>query len=81
MQVIILESTLKRHRACRGRFTSQWWDVKQQALVYEDWDEAVRQFLSTKDGTERLEWLVAHELVPMTKSEFDAAKAATGGSR
>ena len=78
MQVVIPEATLKRHRACRGRFTSPWWDAKEQALVYGDWDEAVRQFLSSKDGTERLEWLVAHELVPMTKSEFHAAKTARG---
>lgn len=76
-RVIIPEATLKRHRACRGRFDSPWWDAEQQALVYENWDQAVTQFLSTEDGTERLEWLVGHGLVPMTKEEFATAKAGT----
>lgn len=73
MEVIIPEATLKRHRACRGRFTSQWWDSERDALVYPDWDQAVAVFLSTKDGTERLEWLVMHGLVPMTRTEFEKA--------
>lgn len=73
-EVVIPETTLKRHRACRGRFTSRWWDAEREALVYPDWDQAVAEFLSSKDGTERLEWLVSHGLVPTTPTQLAQIK-------
>jgi hypothetical protein len=79
MRVVISEATLKRHRACRGRYDSPYWSEEEKSLVYENWDEAVAHFLSTKDGTERLEWLVNHELVPMTKDQFSAVSGASNG--
>ena len=42
------------------------WDGEQEALVYEDWDEAVARLASSKEGLALLGWLVSRALVPMT---------------
>jgi hypothetical protein len=76
MRVVILKADLKRNRACKSAYTLPEWDEELQALVFEDWDAEVQKLLSSPEGTERLEWRVAHKLVPMTIDEFSAAKAA-----
>ena len=76
MRVVIPNATLRRHRSCRAAYSSPEWDEKEQALVYSDWDKTVERHLAMgQDGIERLEWLVRHELVPMTVDEFAALKA------
>ena len=83
MRVVIQDSTLKQHRACSARFESDcpWWDKNIQALVYEDWDQAVEHYLTVRrDGVRQLKWLVRHKLVPMTETELATAIAAHGGS-
>lgn len=77
MRVAIEKATLKRHRACRAAYTSPEWDVASETLVYSDWEQSVQRLLSGGDeGKRQLEWLVNHELVPMTKDEFVAARSA-----
>lgn len=77
MRVVIDQATLKRHRSCDVTVSPNW-DTEHKSLVYEDWDKAVKNFLSTADGTSRLEWLVRHELVPMSADQFATAKDAIG---
>jgi hypothetical protein len=79
VRVVIPKAELKRHRACNAAYTSPEWDVKEQALVYSDFWLTTVRLLSTTEGTEQLEWLVNHKLVPMTKEEFVAKKAERGG--
>ena len=74
-KVVIDNATLRHHRSCRAVYTSPEWDAKLQALVYPDWDKTVARHVAMgKDGFDRLEWLVNHKLVPMTKEQFDALK-------
>lgn len=80
MRVVIDNATLRKHRSCKGVYTRKEWDPKLQAIVYPDWDASVEELLSTPLGLERLEWYVTHKLVPMTMTEFVAAKAARGVS-
>jgi hypothetical protein len=80
VRVVIDNAALRRHRSCKGAYTSPYWDEREQALVYEDWASAVKFFLETADGTARLQWLAKHKLVPMTMDEFIAARAARGAS-
>jgi len=79
MEVVIEKATLKRHRACTAAYTSPEWDEKRQALVY-TWPTSAHRLLATIEGTDQLEWLVRHKLVPMTPEEFETAKSARGGS-
>lgn len=79
MRVVIDKATLKRHRSCDATVSPSW-DPEQQALVYEDWSAAAENFLATADGIFRLQWLVAHKLVPMTEKEFAEAKSARTAS-
>ena len=78
MQVVIPESELRRHRSCRAYTSNPAWDPKEKALVFVDWDLAVKWYLSSPGGLEKLEWHIRHGLVPMTKEEFAAAKSAHG---
>lgn len=80
MRVVIDNEALRRNRSCKGAYTNREWDPALQALVFSDWEESVKELLSTEKGLARLEWYVRHKLVPMTMSEFIAAKAALGGS-
>lgn len=84
MQVIITNETLRRHRSCKAPYAADcpWWDEKQGALVYEDWNQSViDHYLKVREGgPEMLEWLVRHKLVPMTIDEFNAAIAAARSS-
>lgn len=79
MRVVIPGSVLVQRRACRARFAADcpWWDAKQDALVYENWDQSViDHYLKARvGGAGMLQWLVRHELVPMTMDEFNAATA------
>ena len=72
MQVVVTRAQLDEHKACPRYATSPNWNG--EALVYPDWDQAVDRLLSTPDGIDRLGWLVVHELVPMSRSEFIAAR-------
>ena len=84
MRVVISDATLRRHRACPARFQADcpWWDPKENALVYPNWgSEVIDHYLTARQGgAAMLEWLVRHELVPMTMDEFKAAVVARGGS-
>ena len=74
-RVVIDNETLRRHRSCRAVYASPEWDAKLQALVYSDWDKTVERHIKMgAPGFDRLEWLVNHKLVPMTKEQFDALK-------
>jgi hypothetical protein len=78
-RVIIDRLTLKRNHACLAAYASPEWDEKLQALVYSDWDKTVARHVAMgPQGFDRLEWLVRHKLVPMTKEQFDALKEAHG---
>ena len=77
MRVVIPNETLRRHRSCRMVYTSPFWSEVENALVFPDWDDAVKNyFMVLSDGLERLEWHVRHKLVPTTAEEFDALKKA-----
>jgi hypothetical protein len=77
MRVVISNATLRQHRSCGGVYTSPYWDAAENALVYPDWDAAVKNyFMVISDGLERLEWQVRHKLVPTTPEEFVALKKA-----
>lgn len=78
MQVIIPIAKLEAQGACLVYLDSPEWDKGQKELVYADWSKTVIRLLSTPAGTGYLSWLVAHELVPMTKSEFSAAREKQG---
>jgi len=82
VRVVISNETLRWHRSCKAVYTSPFWDAKENALVFPDWDDAVKNYFVPMghEGFFRLEWHVNHGLVPMTKDEFDALKAAHGGS-
>jgi hypothetical protein len=66
-------------RACRVYLKSPEWDSGQQALVYADWEETSKRLLSSHAGTGYLDWLVTHQLVPMTREEFVAARGVSHG--
>ena len=84
MRIVIDKATLKRHRACNRSWgtddsiVSPEWDAELQALVYEDWSATAKRLLSSPAGAIQLKWLVEHELVPMTATEFEKAR---GGSK
>jgi hypothetical protein len=78
MRVVIDNKELRRNRSCRGTYTNKEWDPAEQALVFPDWEASVKELLSTPEGLIRLDWYVRHNLVPMTMSEFIAAKIAHG---
>ncbi len=80
MRVAIDKATLKRNRACRAAYTSPEWNESEQALVYSDWAQTIKRLLSSPGGTDQLEWLVTHKLVPMTAEEFAEIKATRGGA-
>jgi hypothetical protein len=82
VRVVIDNATLRRHRSCRNVYTSPFWDAKEQALVFPDWEDAVKNYFLPMgaEGLFRLEWHVTHKLVPMTEDELAALKKAHGGS-
>lgn len=79
MRVVVTKDQLKSNRACAVYSKSPEWDSGQEALVYSDWTKTIERLLSSRAGAEQLGWLVAHGLVPMTKSELIDAVKARGG--
>lgn len=80
MQVIVTGAQLRSHKACDAYFKSPEWDSEQDALIYSDWSNTVERLLSSRTGTVYLDWLITHELVPMTRSEFIEARKTRGGT-
>lgn len=74
VQVVISKNKLEQLGACKAYLTSPEWNG--EALVYSDWDATVKRLMSTGPGVTYLGFLVAKELVPMTKEEFARTRAA-----
>ncbi len=70
MQHVITKAQLLAKNACDAIYASPEWDAEQEALVYPDWEATVARLAGSRHGIDRLGWLVARELVPMTRSEF-----------
>jgi hypothetical protein len=76
-EVVITKDQLEAGGPCQPfHLKSPEWDEEREALVYEDWEATVKRLSSTKDGLTQLGWLVAHNLVPMTRLEFRAVRKA-----
>jgi hypothetical protein len=74
MQVVITKTQLEAFKACDAYFKSPEWNG--EALVYPDWEKTVDRLMSTGPGVTYLGFLVAKKLVPLTKDEFKALRAA-----
>lgn len=80
-EVVITKDRLEEARACRVYLDSPEWDKEREALVYTDWDATVRRLMSAREGMAYLDFLVARELVPMTKDTFQAMRSALRTAR
>ena len=81
MQVVIAKDKLLALNACDAYLKSPEWDPARQALVYSDWEATVDRLSATRDGIVFLEWLVARELVPMTRVELSGIRRAAREAR
>jgi hypothetical protein len=67
---IIPKEKFEKLDACRAYLDSPKWDNSNETLIIDD--EAVAIMLSTRRGVVYFNWLVTHELVPMTMAELNA---------
>lgn len=81
MKVVIPLAALQAAHACDVYLQSPEWDEGAQALVYPDWAATIeRHFAAGRRSISQLGWLVAHDLVPMTRDEFVAMRKTRGGT-
>jgi|GEM_PF-7064187 len=76
MQVVITKGQLEAVKACNVYLDSPEWDALEESLVYANWEATVERLLATRAGSSYLAFLVSRELVPMTMTEFKAARTA-----
>ena len=82
--IVIPKAKLEACRSCGVHTSNPFWNEQEQALIFRDWNAALAWYLSdaAPDGVQRLKWLAANKLIPMTKAEVREllkARAAEAG--
>ena len=69
--IVIPKAKLEAARSCGDHLKNPFWDPAREVLAFPEWSVALAWYLSDEapNGIQRLKWLAANKMIPLTKAE------------